>query len=183
MVLEKNLVVVREGSFRHYYRKILPKSLRGWKPGYVANGQFRWSFLSRDRGCRSSTYPQRWPQNVIYSNLQFYCNVATELLLKTKKKNYSKEPKAPSGELRKKCLREPLKLLLLFVLRSGYPSSAKFSVYNAPSLLYVNFTKDKAQTKGKLKFFVSILTVHSVTNQNQIHYKKNNPMYPSRSSR
>ena len=29
-----------------------------------------------------------WPQNVIYSNLQFYCNcnVATELLLKTKKK-------------------------------------------------------------------------------------------------
>lgn len=88
MVLEKNLVVVREESFRHYYRKILPKSLRGWKPGYVANGQFRWSFLSRDRGCRSSTYPQRWPQIVIYSNLQFYCNcnVATELLLKTKKK-------------------------------------------------------------------------------------------------
>ena len=58
----------------------------------------------------------------------------------------SKDPKAPSGELRKECLRELLKLLLLFVLRSGYPSSAKFSVYNEPSLLYVNFTKDKAQT-------------------------------------
>ena len=38
-----------------------------------------------------------------------------------------------------------------------------------------NFTKDKAQTKGKLKFFVSILTVHSVTNQNQIHYRKKQP--------
>ena len=120
-----------------------------------------------------------------YSNLQFYCNcnVATELLLKTKTKKLEQGAQGSEWRVTKKCLREPLKLLLLFVLRSGYPSSAKFSVYNAPSLLYVNFTKDKAQTKGKLKFFVSILTVHSVTNQNQIHYKKNNAMYRSRSSR
>ena len=39
----------------------------------------------------------------------------------------------------------------------------KFSVYNAPSLLYVHFTKDKAQTKGKLKFFVS--TYGTLSNQ------------------
>lgn len=115
MVLEKNLVVVREESFRHYYRKILPKSLRGWKPGYVANGQFRWSFLSRDRGCRSSTYPQRWPQIVIYSNLQFYCNcnVATELLLKTKTKKLEQGAQGSEWRVTQKMSKRAAKIVIV----------------------------------------------------------------------
>ena len=44
--------------------------------------------VTADAGQVDLTTMQRWPQDVIYSNLQFYCNcnVATELLLKTKKK-------------------------------------------------------------------------------------------------
>ena len=115
MVLEKNLVVVREESFRHYYRKILPKSLRGWKPGSEANGQFRWSFLSRDRGCRSSTYPQRWPQIVIYSNLQFYCNcnVATELLLKTKTKKLEQGAQGSEWRVTQKMSKRAAKIVIV----------------------------------------------------------------------